>query len=162
MRKIAWVSLAAVAMACGSGGNGNGNGGGAGGGPVCAKNTVQLSGMLDGAPASGAYTGPTPYAFAQLGPAGTVDFSFGTGGALHLQWMTLVADDQTEPATGTLTMPSEGPHPGQMYCVTAGTVTPRTMAEGDGISFTLTSLAKGACPGTGVSASLDGCASPSM
>jgi hypothetical protein len=139
---------------------------GANGGPTCAKGTVQLSGTLDGAPANGAYTGPSSYAFINaLGTApGTLDASFGTGGTLHLQWTTLVADDQTVPATGTLTMPSEGPHAGQMYCVTAGTVTPRSMAEGGGTSFTLSSLAQtmdaGACPGTGVSGSLQGCAAP--
>jgi hypothetical protein len=121
--------------------------------------------MLDGASANGSYSGPSGYAFVNaLGGAspGTLDASFGSGGALHLQWTTLVADDQTVPATGTLTMPTEGPHAGQVYCVTAATVEPRTAAEGGGTSFTLSSLAKGACPGTSVSGSLEGCAAPSM
>jgi hypothetical protein len=161
MRVVAWVSLVAVGVACGSSTSGGGTNG-TPGAPICAKSSVELSGMLEGASANGSYSGPSSYAFINAlgGQPGTIDVSFGSGGTLHLQWANLLADDQSGPATGTLTMPSEGPHAGQIYCVTAATVVPRSMTEGGGTSFTLSSLAKGACPGAGVSGTLDGCAAP--
>src|SRR5258708_16429311 len=77
MRTSAPASLAAVGIACSSS-NSNGNGATA---PVCSKNTVQLSGTLDGASANGFVRGPSSYAFANaLGrQPGTFDVSFGSG-----------------------------------------------------------------------------------
>jgi hypothetical protein len=147
-----------VSIACSSGSSGGG-----GGTAICAKGTFQLSGTLDGANANGAYGAATQFMFENaLGSSpGDVKVAFGTGGQLDLTWAMLVADGQTTPVTGTLVMPSEGPHPGTMYCITAGTMTPNPPGE-DGVSFTITGLASGACPGTPVSASLSGCAASNL
>ncbi len=119
--------------------------------------TVRLEGTFDGASTNPTYGNVAQYVFdnALNGLPGTLDLYFAKGGKLHLEWATLVMDDQSVSATGTLTMPSQGPHPGQLYCIGAATVTPHA---GYSTSFTLSSLSRGACPGTPVSGSLQGCA----
>jgi hypothetical protein len=161
------LATVCIAVGCGSsaGSTNNDAGAGASGGPICASHTVELVGMLDGAPANGAYSGPASYSFANALSGtipGSFDVQFGTAGALHLQWTTLAADDQTVPASGMLTMPSEGPHAGQTYCLGAGSITPRSQAQGSGMSFAFSTVASGACPGTPVAGSLQGCAAASM
>jgi hypothetical protein len=103
------------------------------------------------------YNGPTNYDFEQIG-TGTLTVDFGTNGVLNLAWTTVVPDEQSTSVTGTITMPTEGPHAGQEYCIKAGTMTPHSQSTGNGVSFSFTSLAKGACPGTTVAGALDGCA----
>jgi hypothetical protein len=149
---------AALVFGCSSSSNG-----GAGGAPICAKGTFQLSGTLDGATANGSYGNATSYFFenALNNTPGDINAGFGTNGQLHLSWPGLVADGQSTQVTGTLTMPSEGPHPGAMYCITAGSMTVNPPGE-DGASFSITGLASGACPGTPVTASLTGCVASNL
>jgi hypothetical protein len=158
---LTMLTLLALACPSCSSSSGGSGGNGASAGPICSANTVELTGTIDGAQAKGTYTGPMAYDFVNAldGQPGTATFELGTGGSLNLSWMGLLADDQSASATGALTMPMEGPQAGQTYCV-GGSITPRSQDEGDGISFTLSSLAQGVCPGTNVSGSLAGCASP--
>jgi hypothetical protein len=160
LASIGPTSLALVCLSCSSSSGGSG-GNASGPGPICGANAVELVGTIDGTPAKGTYPGPMAYDFVNAlnGQAGTATFEFGTGGSLNLSWMGLLPNDQSATATGTLTMPMEGPQAGQTYCV-GGSITPRSQNEGDGISFTLSSLAQGVCPGTKVTGSLTGCASP--
>jgi hypothetical protein len=133
------------------------------GSTTCGANTVELSGTLEGATISTQGT-PSDYSFINAlgGQPGSVSFGFGAGGKLTLTWTELVADDESTAASGTLRMPTGGALSGQTFCVSAATVTPRSMSEGDGVSFALSTLVSGACAGVSVAGSIDGCVSPSM
>jgi hypothetical protein len=135
------------------------------GGPgICEADSFVLDGTLDGAMASGSYTGPVGFSFTNFvnDQPGVLDVGFGSGGTLHLTWTKLVPDDATVPATGTILMPSQGPSAGKSFCVTKGTVTSYSEGEGGGVSFVLSELASGPCPGEELKgSSLAGCATPS-
>ncbi len=143
---------------------------------TCGKGEFQLSGPLDGEPAKGSYASPV-YTFmngnAEIDMAladgkhkhvparpGTLDITFATKGQFHLKWSNTVDDGDSVPATGSVTLPAEGPHPGQTYCIKAATMTARTAADGNGVSFAITSLAKGGCKAKAAPATLRGCARP--
>jgi hypothetical protein len=130
---------------------------------TCPAGAAQLKGTLEGATVSGEYPGPSSYSFieAAQGKPGSVSFGFGSGGRLTLTWTELVADDQSTAASGELTIPAGGPLAGQAFCVSAATVTPRSMSEGGGASFVLSTLVSGLCAGVSVSGSVEGCVSPS-
>jgi hypothetical protein len=135
------------------------------GGPgICAAGTFVLDGMLDGASADGSYAGPTGFSFTNFvnDQPGTFDVGFGSGGTLHLTWTMLVEDDATVPATGTILMPSEGPSAGKTFCVVKGTLSSYGEGEGGGVSFVLSELASGPCPGADVKGSLAGCTTPAQ
>jgi hypothetical protein len=134
------------------------------GGPgICEAGDFVLDGTLDGATAAGSYAGPFGFSFTNFvnDQPGVLDIGFGSGGTLHLTWTMLVEDDATVAATGTLLMPSQGPSAGKSFCVTRGTVTSYSEGEGGGVSFVLSELASGACPGAALEgSSLAGCATP--
>ena len=142
---MSWRLLACVLAACGTDGP-----------PTCAANTVQLDGTVGGTAVhqSGA---PTSYAFNNaFGPThGAVSIGFGDSGVVDLAWADLVADDHTTAANGSLLLSTSSP-----YCIKAATLTPKTDAEGGGVSFSLTTLTSGACPGTPIDGSVEGCAAP--
>jgi hypothetical protein len=148
-----------VGLACSGSYDPGVSGGVSAGAPICATNTFELIGSLGGATANGFYAGPTSYAFVNALSAavpGSLDLQFGSAGAMDLQWSVLAADDRAVPATGIMTMPAEGPNATLTYCVT-GSITPRAAG---GVSFAFSSIGAGVCPGTPVSGSLRGCASP--
>jgi hypothetical protein len=147
------ILIVPVLLACGCS---SGGGGGNSAPPTCQSNTVQIEGSLDGAEAKGNYGAPFSYAFEQTG-TGTLTVDFTGNGELDFAWSKIVPDEQSTPITGTITLPAQGPHAGQAYCVTAGSMTRHSLSSGTGVSFSITSLAQGACPGTPVSGSLEGC-----
>jgi hypothetical protein len=159
--------LLSVAGCSSSGGGGSG-----GEGPICSAGTFQLNGTI-GTSSEGVGSSASPYEFVNSlgGHPGTLNVGFGgqatcadaglggcTAGSLHLTWNSLVADDQSVAATGTLVLPDQS---GQTYCIDGATLTPRNSNEGGGgVSFVLTSFGTGSCPGTSVTGSMSGCASP--
>lgn len=144
-----------------------------GGGPICAAGSLELDGTIGTSSESvGGSTNPYGFINALGGKPGTLDVGFGgqaacgpdagisvcTAGELHLTWGSLVADDQSVAATGTLVLPDQ---PGQTYCIDSATLTPRSSSEGGGgVSFVLNGFGTGACPGTSVSGTMSGCAAP--
>ncbi len=126
----------------------------------CVLGTFQFRGTIDGTRLLAAYSAARDFRWINASPPpGTLDVGFGTDGHLHLEWQIVVADRQTVPATGAITMPSEGPHAGATYCIAAATLTPHT-ATGEGVYVEVTSLATGPCPGVGVTGTFNLCADP--
>jgi len=124
--------------------------------PTCAANTLELDGHLGGMNVHQSGT-PTSYAFNNaFGPThGAVSIGFSDSGVVDLTWADLVADDQSTNAIGSLLLSSTSP-----YCIKAATITPRSDSEGGGVSFSLTTLTSGPCPGMPIDGSVEGCAAP--
>ena len=130
---------------------------GSDGPPTCAANQLELDGHLGGMNVHQSGT-PGSYAFNNaLGPThGAVSIGLtGASGVVDLTWADPVADDQSTPATGSLVLSATS-----SYCVKAATLTPKSGSEGGGVSFSLTTLTSGACPGTPIDGSVEGCAAP--
>ena len=150
-----WSSLALVStVGCGSGS--------AGSSATCTPDSARLDGTLEGAAISGSYASLSSYVFdaAAKNQPGTVLVSFGTGGKLSLTWTEVVADGQGTAAYGSLALPTDGPLPGESFCISAATVTVLPASQGGGISFELSTLVEGPCAGVSVAGTLAGCASP--
>ena len=123
--------LAAVACACACSSSSSGING-----PACGQGEFKLTGTLAGSTVNASYTSVN-YAFDQITNPSTLDASFGSGGALHLQWNGIVGNGNTAPATGTLTMAAADPQGGTKFCVGSGS---QVEPLDSGAAFTLTAL----------------------
>jgi hypothetical protein len=157
-----WVGVFLVGLlGCSSESNStNGDGGTtpSGSAATCDTKQAKLSGSLDGTSIEQAYSS-NGYALILKDFSGYI----GSKGSLQAHFDQAGVSSAGSPiASGTLTMPTEGPLAGQVFCIGGGTIT-----GGDGAyAFTLTNLSKsaaaagadaGACTGTPVSGEVTGC-----
>ena len=125
--------------------------------PECDETSVAVVGELEGATVDTCFAMSWNSVNQATTPA-TMDMEFGTEGKVHLQWTGLLSDGMGTTATGTITMPKEGPGAGKQYCVDAGMFAMFEVGLGQRVyTFMLSKLSSGAtCPGTAVVGSLQG------
>jgi hypothetical protein len=122
------VTILTGALACGSadndgsGGSAGAGGAGSGGAGAAACGSVSLKGSLEGEAVDAVFDWQG-HSFAQgVGSMGefSLDFGAAASGALTLGWAEVQPSGTTFGATGSLVLPSDGPHPGATLCAGEG------------------------------------------